>query len=65
MKPEYVNLFECSNCDYWEEQPADQQRNHMSAEIIEYGETDVMYALYKCPQCNTESWSKIEEVTNG
>jgi hypothetical protein len=59
MKPEYVNLFECSNCDYWEEMPADEARHHMSAELIEHGEDDEKFALYKCPDCNTESWSMV------
>jgi hypothetical protein len=59
MNPEYVNLFECSNCDYWEEMPADEPRQHMTAELIELGENDRQYALYKCPYCNTQSWSIV------
>jgi len=59
MKSEYVNLFECSDCDYWEEQPADQQRHHMTAELIEQGEDEEKFALYKCPECQTKSWSMV------
>ena len=63
MNLEFVNWFECTQCDYWEEQPADQPRHHMSAELIAIGD-DLMFipaefGLYKCPVCNTESWSKV------
>jgi hypothetical protein len=59
MNLEYVNSFECTQCDYWEEQPVDQQRHHMSAELIAQGQGDEKFGLYKCPVCNTESWSKV------
>jgi hypothetical protein len=59
MKSQYVNLFECCNCEYWEELPADEPRNHMSAMLLEYGEHEEQYALYACPQCNRQSWSMV------
>ena len=59
MNPEYVNLFECSNCDYWEEQPADQQLHHMGAILIETKYDDDKFGLYECPSCKTQTWSFV------
>lgn len=58
---EPTNVFECKECDYEEWLPADEQRWHMRAELIELGGTDDQYALYKCPECETVSWSHIED----
>lgn len=56
---ELSNYFECPDCGYFEQLPADQQRHHMAAACLELGETNDKYALYECPDCLTRSWSKV------
>lgn len=59
---EVWNVFVCPSCDYTESMPADQQRNNMEINILEYGDTDEQYAKYKC-HCGTEAWSFVESWT--
>lgn len=59
MRIEYANTFLCPNCEYTESLPADQQRHHMSIELVDLGESETEYALYKCV-CGVQSWSFVE-----
>lgn len=59
---EWWNVFVCPSCGYTESLPANEQRHHMDIELLEYGETDEQYGLYKC-KCGTEAWSFCEPWT--